>query len=501
MNRFEKFLPSFMKQFNHYLLLNKPNLWATRVHMVIFLGLLFSTLLIGISFLVPMNYWEESKIATVISFTVIFSIISFIIWLVYLFRFNPFKRFADDNTVRKPGSALVEFISYSGSICMFVLWSFIPPAIESYRTLNQLASKELASDINELNLKVSALEFDSTVMAFSADTAVFSKDIDATNEIDYSEYAYTKTVPGANYRYHSIESMNEVLATCHYYTKINDTCYVLRNAPYLDFVSGMDLNQVSELKQLAPIELYKKAKSINIAGFNSDQYFEDVVRLCKKYDHNWSLLDAESGRLRKDIPIYEFENIRQKYGLYQVGYNMNDISTRMTRWTAPHLVEYAHVVLYVVMFLSMAIFMFRHCHIKPYFVSYLMAFLLVAIMSLLMAISGVYSSTSILVVILVYFFAFLSVAFSVFYTQKRNNVQIIATNISFFVFPFVPYLITLLYLTIKQEGTIGEEYELVSQQIYSCVPICEVLGVLLLLVVVELVYKKIYAQWLSMPEE
>jgi hypothetical protein len=250
-----------MKRFNHYLLLNKPNLWATRVHMVIFLGLLFSSLLVGISFLVPMNYWEESKTSTIISFTVIFSIIAFIIWLVYLFRFNPVKRFADDNTVRKPGSALVEFISYSFSICVFVLWSFIPPAIESYRTLNQLSVKELVSDINELNFKVSALEFDSSVMAFSADTVVFSRDIDIVPAIDYGQSEYPNTYR-PNYRYYPIENLNEVLATYHYYTKINDTCYVLRNAPYLDFVKGDNLDQVSELKQLLPIELYNKAQAV-----------------------------------------------------------------------------------------------------------------------------------------------------------------------------------------------------------------------------------------------
>ena len=122
MNRFDKFLPNFMKQFNHYLLLNKPNLWATRVHMVVFLGLFFSLILVGIFFLLPMNYWVRSEITTYISFVSIFSVISLIIWLIYLFRFNPFKRFADDATVRKTGSALVEFGSYWLAISMFVIW-------------------------------------------------------------------------------------------------------------------------------------------------------------------------------------------------------------------------------------------------------------------------------------------------------------------------------------------------------------------------------------------
>lgn len=499
MNRFEKFLPSFIKQFNHYLLLNKPNLWATRVCMVVFLGLLFSTLLVGISFLVPMNYWQESKIAIIISFTVIFSIISFIVWLVYLFRFNPVKRFADDNTVRKPGSALIEFISYSFCICMFVLWSFIPPAIESYRTLNQLTANELASDINELNLKVATLEFDTAIMQFRADTVEFNQIAQPTDTYvpDNAEVGY---VP-SRYAHYPIDMMDEMLHSRDSSRKLNDTMYVLCDAPQVNFVGNNNLDKVSVEKQYTPFQIWKLAKDAQSVGLNRDQYFADIMRICKKYDRNWYEIDTFQNVRRNKLKAHAFQEIETKYALSQVNYVVYGISERMTRWTPDMLFIYGHIILYVVVLFAIAIFAFRHCHTKPYFVSYLTAFLLVAITSVFMAISNVASTSSILIVLLIYFVAFLSIAFSVFYTKKRNNIQIIATNITLFVFPFIPYLITILYLTIKQEGTIGEEYERISQQMSSCMAICEVLGVLLLLAVIEFVYKKIYAQWLSMPEE
>lgn len=499
MNRFEKFLPNFIKRFNHYLLLNKPNLWATRAHTVVFLGLLFAFVLVGIFFALPLNYWERSENVTYIMFAVLFSILSFVIWLVYLFRFNPFKRFADDNTVRKPGSALVEFGAYCLVIFTLTTWPFIPPAVESIKTYRQISANSVANDINELNLKVATLEFDATIMPFRADTVTFFELPAITNSFvpDYPEADYVT-------QYHAqypINQMEEILQSRDSSRKLNDRMYVLFDAPQLNFLSPINLDKVSTTKQTTAFQIWKLAKNAQSTEFDRNQYFADIARICKKYDREWYEIDRVQNVPRNKIRVLEFQEISNKYDLSLVNSNVYSISERMTRWTPDMLFIYAHIVLYTVVLLSMAIFAFRHCTTKPYFVSYLVAFLLVAITSLFMAISNVTSSGSILIVTLVYFVAFLFTSFSVFYTKKRNNIQIIATNISFFVFPFVPYFITLLYLTIKQDGTIGEEYEHISHQMSACILICEVIGVLLLLVVVEFVYKKIYAQWLSMPEE
>ena len=498
MNRFDKFLPNFMKQFNHYLLLNKPNLWATRVHMVVFLGLFFSLILVGIFFLLPMNYWVRSEITTYISFVSIFSVISLIIWLIYLFRFNPFKRFADDATVRKTGSALVEFGSYWLAISMFVIWPFIPPAIESYRTYRQISANEVAEDVNELNFKIATLEFNQSVMEFTADTVVFyAKE---NNYVGQSDGVYGESPAVSPYSYYHIKSQKEIIMASDSSLQLNDSMYVLFNAPRLNFVAASELDKVAKTKQNTAFEIWNLAKEAQSVGLNRVQYYSDIVRICKKYNKDWVETDYQ-GIPRNQLRVASFQDIESKYDTYQIAYMIQGIGSRMTRWLPDMLFLYGHVLFYIASILSMAIFAFRHCTTKLYFVSYLTAFLLVAITSLVIAMSDLHSSVSILIVILVYFLVFLSVSFTVFYTKNRNNIQIIATNISLFVFPFVPYFITLLYLTIKQDGTIGEEYERISEQMTGCILFCEAAGALLLLVVIEFVYKNIYAQWLSMPEE
>ena len=438
-----------------------------------------------------MNYWESSDIVIYIVFVSIFSVISFIIWLIYLFRFNPFKRFADDATVRKPGSALLEFGSYWLAISVFVIWPFIPPAIESYRTYRQISANEVAQDVNELNFKIAAIEFDKSIMEFTADTVVFYMDEKTTPTYRQTEYTAS---------YYHFDKLEEVLSAKDSSTKLNDTSYVRYDAPRLNFVDVSELDKVAKTKQYTAFELWNQAKEAQSVGLDRMQYYADIVRICKKYNKDWVEVDYQ-GIPRKQLKVTSFQEIDSKYDVYQIASVIQGVSSRMTRWLPDMLFLYGHVLFYIASALSMAIFAFRHFTTKPYFLTYLVGFLIVVFTSLFVAISNVGSSISVLLIVLCYFLAFAVIATTVFVSKRRRIIQGIAINLAFYMLPFIPYLLTILYLETKRLGTTGEEYDIISSLMTSCIPVCELIGFGFLLIVIEFGFKKLYTHWYALSEE
>ena len=85
-------MPGFLKRADQKLLLNKPGIWSTRTHLVVYYGILFLFVLTVICFLEPNDPRDYSTAGAWIGFVSIISGIGFIIWMIYLLRFNVFKK-------------------------------------------------------------------------------------------------------------------------------------------------------------------------------------------------------------------------------------------------------------------------------------------------------------------------------------------------------------------------------------------------------------------------
>ncbi len=138
MNINRPLMPGFLKRAEQKLLLNKPLIWSTRVHLVLYYGILFNLLLAGLSYLAPMEILGRSEAGYWVGFEIIITIIALTVWLIYLLRFNVFKKYGNI----KPLHALVTFLLYFISTGIIVVSVFIYPIIECVRGVWHLSDKK-----------------------------------------------------------------------------------------------------------------------------------------------------------------------------------------------------------------------------------------------------------------------------------------------------------------------------------------------------------------------
>ena len=144
---------SFIKKIDQYLLKNFPVTWSSRIHTAGIYGIGFSLLAAFLSFIVPNDPRNNTTIYYWIVLLAILSLLGFIFWMIYLLRFNVFKRFGKWSSM----DTLKSFIFYFIITLIIISWSFIPPVIESVRANMKYTSEELATDINTMNIKICQL--------------------------------------------------------------------------------------------------------------------------------------------------------------------------------------------------------------------------------------------------------------------------------------------------------------------------------------------------------
>ena len=202
MNWNRPFAPNFLKKFDHKLLLNKPETWSARTHLVWYYGILFCLILAGICFIYPNDARSSTGVVYWIFFVSVISILALILWLIYLLRFNVFKRFGNISGINR----LKVFGLYFASVAMIGFFTYVPPIVESIRANHKYKDGEIVRDINSFNKLINQLEYDSLDHHWAMDTVVIvsqeynplanyiyeklgkEKDIEVVTSIDSSSY-------------------------------------------------------------------------------------------------------------------------------------------------------------------------------------------------------------------------------------------------------------------------------------------------------------------------
>ncbi|HUP14398.1 MAG TPA: hypothetical protein VM187_19380, partial [Niastella sp.] len=122
-------MPGFLKRAEQKLLLNKPGIWSTRAHLVVYYGVLFLLVLTALCFFEPNDPRDYSTTEAWIAFVSIISGVALIIWLIYLLRFNVFKKYGNIH----PLHGLVTFLLYFIATGILVSFSYVHPIVESVR--------------------------------------------------------------------------------------------------------------------------------------------------------------------------------------------------------------------------------------------------------------------------------------------------------------------------------------------------------------------------------
>ncbi|MGB8192722.1 MAG: hypothetical protein WCF67_12420 [Chitinophagaceae bacterium] len=480
--------PSFINRLDRYLLLNKPEIWSARTHMVLYYGFLFMALLAAIAFVVPDDPRTRTPSAAWVGFVSLVSLVGLIGWLIYLLRFNVFKRYG----LTSPVNRLITLALYFVAAGTFILFCFVQPVVESIRANAAYTDQEIINDINTVNLAICTLEYDSLDHKWSREKVLVTDrapDNDAVTATidDYPD----DTMPRRRSRMIEIspETLKVRLATEDSVQKINDSVYVFLRCPEYALLDTYGFKPDS-IRPLSSLNIYRQLISHFKRPKDVQSIRAELSAIRKKYQ--WQ---ENSIGYYTDRPSI-IDRITERYGLRYISSSMHNILQRKHRWAWEEMDVPIRLFTYTALILSILLLAFRHTTAKTFFLSVLTVIILTVLTSLIVAFSGDEEKV-ILNAIIFYSFLSLAISLTAFAIKKRNVATGIAINLFLWLLPFLPLCIVARYY---EELEDRPYYELDYAQKQMHLLFGEVVGLLLLIVLIGTFFHWAYRKWYAAPE-
>jgi hypothetical protein len=509
--------PGFINKVDKYLLLNKPDTWTARTHLVLYYSLLFIIVLSAICFLVHDDPRQSSPSFIWGFFTGVLALVGFIVWLIYLLRFNVFKRFG----VVEKGDNLKTFILYFFSVGIMAATIFIPPAIETIKANHAYGDEEITKDVNEMNLSICKLNKSSLPVKWDGDTCLVRNNVRSTTtnsdaaQVDTALYndkgQQVYNGHGSNYYIIDTAEADRKKFETDSTVKINDSLYVFYKCPNYDFVTSYENYYVNSHVSdryysisgiLSSVDIYKQVFK-NPAPFNKDKLQARLQFLIKKY----KVIDEPSDYVESDNESSYTYRINKKYGLSYVIISITNITDRKYRWHGYAMPIIIRFYFYTTLVLSLLVFIFRHSTARTFFLSLLAGIILIILTSLFLALINT-TATGTFICFLVYFGIFLTLSSTIYFNKARKVINGIGLNFTVFFVAFIPVLITALYYQLLRDADDSRRH---AVDIYEVdltkyanenmhYMFAEIIGFVVLLVLIETVFKKLYRTWYALPE-
>jgi len=492
-------MPGFLKRAEQKLLLNNPLIWSTRVHLVLYYGILYNLFLTGLSYLAPMNIMGRSNTEYWVGFQIIIAIIALTIWLIYLLRFNVFKKYGNI----KPLHALVTFLLYFISTGIIIQSVYIYPIVECLRANAAFGDKELVQDINNLNIKLCQFEYKVLNTKWSYDTVHVVNGIKKgshglQHEENAAEYdtAVIPDEPTLRHSYYTLDSVafNNRLAYTDSLVKLNDSLYLFYRTPNLQFISSYMLEEYGDEKLLPSFEIYNRAlrhpptpAAMRTIAKELNELERKYARFHKSEGTAFVLPDDEPG-----------EVVRKKHPIGYINNNISNITSKKYSFSERRLNQYLHLFYYFTLGITLLIFIFRHTTVRTFFLSLLSGILLLIFTAIVLEFSRAGSAgfTGWMICYTLLFFIGSVFTFSL---TKRNVVNGILINLFVFIIHVFPVLIVDFIFELNREQYVrlhGGYYPPYASQFYLY---AEIGGAVLLLVLLAAYINKLYRRWYSLP--
>jgi hypothetical protein len=494
MNIKRPLMPGFLKKAEQKLLLNKPGAWSTRTHLVLYYGLLFMLFLATLCFLERTDLRDYSTTDHWVGFVCIIAVIALTVWMIYLLRFNVFKKYGSLH----PLHALTTFLMYFISAGVIVLFTFVHPVVESVRANLAYSDEEIVKDINAINLKVCQLEINQLNIPWVHDTLAIVNE-KATIQYRADELDDT-TVAMPGYPFARIDTAE--FRQRRYYTdsivKINDTLYDMYKTPDYAFITSGNANRYARQQLLSAFDLFNKVfrhpQQIDKAAIS-----KELGVLLHKYNYEETL---ESYVRTFDIEKDDgpFRIVEKKYHLGSVQNGINNIVSKKYYWSDEDLAGYVRVFYYVTLVITLLIFIFRHTTIKTFFLSMLTGLLLTIFTALILSfLHG--DELTFLTWLIVYTILFFLGSLTAWVIKKRNVITGILMNLFVFIVPVFPILIFAWYYAWKAKQIEAQKYLSYYNKLEDYISYAEIGGVVLLLILLATYIGKVYRRWYALPEE
>lgn len=495
-------VPSFLQSLDDKLLRNKPGAWSARTHLALYFAIGFAVLLFAFCYFVFFDAKQYSNIALWNSFVAVLAFIGLVFWLIYLLRFNVFKRYG--NWFAFDG--LRDLLLYFASIAALVAVCFIPSAVETMRANQQFGNKEIVKDINEINITACRLEFALLPLEWKGDTCkVVEKErtvastedvfvIDTIDGVEVERIQYTVN----RYRLIDTAELNNKLEFTDSLLQLNDSMYVFYECPDYLFVSSYNADAYSNVKMLSSADIYNSILK-NYRPPDREPLVQRMAVLKAKYAVN-GRYDYDDTYVTYNDDSYQ-TRINKKYQLGKMSNGIDNIVQKKYAWKASWQ-DYLRVFYYISLFVTLLVFIFRHTTAKTFFLSVLTAVLLTILTGLLLVFT-MGDETSVFSFMVVYYVVFAALALSIFKAKVRNAIQGIGLNLFLFMTPFIPLVFVALNMAMRERYIYAtqqhQDINSAQQALYFL--IAEFAGAVILLILIQPLFKKLYRKWYAAPEE
>lgn len=487
-------MPGFLKRADQKLLLNKPGIWSTRTHLVVYYGILFLFVLTVLCFLEPNDPRDYSTMGAWIGFVSIVSGIGFIVWLIYLLRFNVFKKYG----IVHPLHGLVTFLLYFMSSGILVSFAYVHPIVESVRANNAYTDEEIVRDINDINIKIFQVEYDQLKEPWRYDRIQLVDTPTQEGSTGYENYDPVTHVYIPHYRYDSANFHNKINGADSL-VKLKDSVYLVYTTPDYSFLSPYLYRSKANDDLLSAFEIFKKVNGHRPTPAERETISRELDVLLKKYYYK------DSRGYYVDETVTGNENpldvIRKKYRLSNIDNSTSHVMQKKYRWSDNDKYAFVRVFYYVTLGITLLIFIFRHTAIRTFWLSVLAGVLLTILTAMILGFSradAIHFLSFMIAYVLLFFFGSLAV----WKAKRRTAITGICINLFVFIVTALPLFVYGWVYEYKKNQLGHDEwayrnlYRFEEYVIYA-----EVGGAVILLLLLATYISKVYRHWFALPED
>lgn len=516
-----------MHRIDNYLLKNKPAVWSTRIHFVAFFTTLVTLVLFALLFYVNIDPREKTDEFTWVLLVSIIVTLSVVVYLLYLLRFNVFKRFGEWDTK----DSILSFLFFMFTFGAIYFWGFIPSVTEYIVANNKYSFAELITDQNRYNTAIAVVEQDSLQFYVGVeDTVVLdtSENCYKRNQSYAEEEALANSTPNtAEVENGSVTLSRKTVVyrdSTQYFSMLeyNDSVRVLSDTSFVEYyIPKFRFCGQNNYRQ----EYSKSVEEPDSLEWSDLRLFYEVldavrtqkVSTCKAFISNMQtkyLIHDD----REDSSVATFERYKMKFKKEfnqpsYIGYinfkyytsgienRIDHIRDRKRQWNRAATDNKLHLLFFLSMMSSLFLWIFRHNNKKPFFLSFLVGGLLFLFSSIFMVLTESHSDGAYFLAAF-YYVLFIIIALFILRLKTQRNIPLISLNFIVLTTYFVPMFCVSVWYRNQQRYNLTDEARnalTLKNQLYM--DIAEYAGFALLLFAMYFLFSRLYKKWIALPEE
>lgn len=504
MDKKPDFIRNLMRSLDRRFLLTKPVFWSTRLLRVLLIAPIVYLVLAVLSYFGALDPRSGSNVATFSGFYAVISILFFVWWMIYLLRFNVFKRFGQ----WKPTDSLIHFLAYFLIIGIMVFLPVLPAITESFRANRAYTTQEIIDDANAINRGICLLERDSIKLKFDYDTIHWSKNSPGTLLRNGEVRVDVDEEYGANYYVVDSNGYFNRLQGSDSSKVLNDSVFIDYSYPIYVFVSLYKRSYDFEGEIWDSRDLFKRFLA-NPPPFDRNKEREALFTLLKKYDPSHLGIEVNPDNLDIYAELEWRNRISQRLSLNNAENSLNQVMEKKWHLSNGFWDLVFYICYYITLGISLLVFYYRHNTRNAFFLSILAA-LVISILTGLFLASTRGDVESFITTLFVYFVIFSTLAYLGINSGKRNTLSAIGLNLAVTLLPLIPLLIMTLYYRSKhkrfdQNKLNVEGNAVLYDQMFGNeslhMMLAQVGGLVLLVVLIPLLIGGLYRKWYALPED